>query len=69
MVVIGFGWSLDGALDDAFDSTLFIDQQDRFGTYMRPADASTAVYVDDDTGELNVKNGGMGHKMYYSFPR
>lgn len=58
---------LDGAPGDTSDATLFIEQLE--GTtplsYMRPADTSAAIYADNDTGELNVKNSGF--KMYFDF--
>jgi hypothetical protein len=56
---------LDGAPGDQSDATLFIQDKDRAGSYMQPADTSTTVSADYDTGELNVKKGGKGFIMYY----
>lgn len=56
---------LDGAPGDESDATLFIQQRGETSAYMHPADTITAVYVDSDTGALNVKSGGKGFIMYY----
>ena len=51
----------DGELGDTSDATLFIKQREEPYTllyHLRPADSSTVIYADDNTGALNVKSEG-----------
>jgi len=45
---------------------LFIQEKYRGSSILRTADSNTRVYVDNDSGNLNVKNVGQGFLMYYS---
>jgi hypothetical protein len=52
---------------DETDKTLFLEVKHRGGSVLRPADSNIEIHANYDTGDLNVKNGGEGFLMYYTF--